>query len=82
MKKLIKFSTQTCSPCRQIKPIFDKVRSSSNIMFEEVDCTENTELAKSLNIRSVPTLVLLEDGVEIKRNVGLISEKDLLKFIS
>ncbi len=83
MKKIIKFSTPSCGPCVQLKPIFEKVKqSTSNIVFEEVDCETNPELPRSLGIRGVPTLILFdENGNEIKRNVGLVSEQQLRQFI-
>lgn len=82
MKKIIKFSTPQCGPCQQLSPIFQKVKNQfPQIQFEEVDCSVDTELAKSLGIRGVPTLVLFDEGEVIKRNLGMISEKDLIKFI-
>lgn len=82
MKKIIKFSTPQCQPCQQLSPIFQKVKNQfPQIQFEEVDCSVDTELAKSLGIRGVPTLVLFDEGEVIKRNLGMISEKDLIKFI-
>ena len=82
MRKIVKFSTVYCGPCKVLGPIFKKVASQTpNIVFEEVDCNDKAELAKSLGIRGVPTLILFEDDVEIKRNVGLISEQELVKFL-
>lgn len=83
MKKIIKFSTSNCGPCLQLKPIFEKVKQSTpGILFQEVDCGVNSELPRSLGIRGVPTLILFdENGTEIKRNVGLVSEQQLRQFI-
>ncbi len=83
MKKIVKFSTIYCGPCKVLSPIFKKVAlNTPNIIFEEIDCDDNAELAKSLGIRGVPTLILFENDIEIKRNVGLISEQELIKFLS
>ena len=82
MKKLVKYSTEYCGPCKVLSPIFKKVASNNpHITFEEIDCGDNAELAKSLGIRGVPTLILFENDIEIKRNVGLISEQELIKFL-
>jgi len=83
MKKIVKFSTKTCGPCKLLQPTFDKVSQQfPSISFENVDCNDNPELPKSLGIRGVPTLILFENDIEIKRNVGLISEQELIKFLS
>jgi len=84
MKKIIKFSTKTCSPCISLKPIFDKVSIENNdVLFESIDCHENPEITQKYGIRGVPCLVLLdEQGNEIKRNVGFINEEQLNKFMA
>lgn len=82
MKKLIKFSTPTCQPCQQLSPIFHKVKNQfPQIQFEEVDCTKDQDAVKTYGIRGVPTLILVEEGEIMKRNVGLISERELIDFL-
>lgn len=67
-KVLLFFSKgETCEPCKEVQQYLDDrgVRGYDKINpFEEID------LSIQHNIKTVPCLVLLEDGVEIKRVVG------------
>ena len=84
MKKIIKFSTLGCVPCQTLKPIFLKVSTEiTDVIFEEVDCNENPEIPRALGIRGVPCIILFdENNIELKRNIGMISEQDLKIFIA
>ena len=42
-----------------------------------IDIDENQELATKYSVRSVPTLVLIEDDTEISRSIGLKNTKEL-----
>lgn len=72
---------ETCEPCKEVQEYLDDrgVRGYYKINpFEEID------LSIQHNIKSVPCLVLLEDGVEIKRVVGakvMVNSKRFDKLI-
>jgi thioredoxin-related protein len=52
------------------------------ITVENVDIDQNLDLAKKHNVRSVPTVVVVDDtGTEIKRAVGMMNEKQILTFL-
>jgi thioredoxin 1 len=53
-----------------------------NVMIEVVDVDVHPEVASDYGIRSVPTLVMLEENIEVKRFVGVKSLKDLEDWIS
>ena len=51
------------------------------VPIEVVDVDEDSERAARYGIRSVPTLILVDDaGVEVKRKVGMMSSDDLTTF--
>ena len=52
-----------------------------DVQVEEIDIDENFEVAKNYNIRGVPTLVLEEDGKEIKRTSGVLMADKIEEFI-
>ena len=82
MKKIIKFSTQSCQPCQNYKPIFQKVASQINdVEFEEVDCNSNPEYARSFGVRGVPATIFINNGNEVNRIIGLIEEDRLISTI-
>jgi thioredoxin 1 len=70
MIKVIKFSASWCNPC---KILSQTLKDKDNI--EEIDVEKNMEMAFKYNVRNVPTLVFLKNGVEVHRTVGLIQPK-------
>ena len=80
MKKLIKFSASWCQPCKALAGNMKYV-DFGDVEVKEVDIDENFEEAQKFNIRGVPTLVLLEDDVEIKRTSGVLMADQIEEFI-
>lgn len=73
---LVDFYATWCGPCRMIVPIIEqlagKVEGKASIAKLDIDQAQET--TGSLQITSVPTLILFKDGKEVKRVVGV---KDL-----
>jgi len=77
--KLLKFSANWCNPCKIIDAQMKRVFPLLEI--QKVDIDIERELTKQYNIRSIPTVVLLDDqNVEIKRFTGSISDAKLKEF--
>jgi len=79
MKKIYKFSATWCGPCKLLSRNLSSIESPIEI--EEVDIEANPELTQQFKVRGVPTLVLIEDDVELKRKVGVISGEEFLNWI-
>ena len=69
MKKVIKFSAPWCGPCKVLSKIISTIETDVEI--EEIDIETNKELAVEYSVRGVPLMVMLEDGVEIRRLPGV-----------
>jgi thioredoxin-related protein len=55
----------------------------TSVPVEEVDINANEELTQQFKIRGVPTLVMVnEDGVELKRKVGVMNPTELQEWIN
>ena len=81
--KVLKFYATWCEPCKMLSRIIEDAKDKININIEDVNIEEQFELAQKYNIRSVPTMVVVaEDGVEIKRQSGMLMEDKLLEFLS
>lgn len=68
MRELLKFKAVWCGPCKSLSNIMEDV--DFGVPVREVDIDDDTETTVKYNIRNVPTLVLVEDGVEVKRMSG------------
>lgn len=76
MKQYIYFSAPWCGPCRMLGPVMERVNAT--IPVQKVNIEEQSALAQQYNVRSVPTVVLLDNGNEIKRIIGAKSESEYL----
>lgn len=80
--KLLKFYAEWCGPCKGLSQIIQQAGDKITIPVESVNIDENIFMAQSFQVRSVPTMVLVDDNEnEIKRQVGLVTEEKLLEFL-
>ena len=81
-KVLIDFNAEWCGPCKMLRPILDKyAEEHDNVKIVSINVDNNSELAKKYNVFSIPCLVLVKDGEEINRSVGLISNSQIDEII-
>ena len=79
---LVDFNADWCGPCRMFKPIleaFGKMHSEVKVVSVNVD--KNDELASKNGVSGLPLVVAFRDGKEIAREVGVQSEKKLMKMV-
>lgn len=69
---VVKFGAVWCGPCKKMEPILEKLEGEfPDITFLSVDVDELPELAKQYKVKAVPTTILLKDGQEANKVVGL-----------
>jgi len=78
MKQILYFTASWCGPCRMLGPIMESVKGQVN--FSKLDVDVEQDLAVKYKVRSVPTLVLVENGVEKSRLVGVHQAPEILNF--
>ena len=72
MVEFKKFGASWCGPCKALAPILTEIKTQfSNVLFTEHDVDEEFEEATKYGIRSVPTVIVLKDGIEVDRIMGL-----------
>ena len=82
MKKVIRFTASWCQPCKVLAKNLESVNNVNNIPIEVVDIDVHQELAVEYGIRSVPTLVMKEENIEVKRFSGVRTLKELENWIN
>ena len=70
MKHVLYFTADWCVPCKKVKPIVEEINKDSLIKFKIINVDHEKELAKSLELKSVPTFILFEEEKEIARITG------------
>ncbi len=75
---LIDFNANWCGPCRMLRPILDEIsKENDNVKIVSINIDNEEDLAREYDVMSIPCLVLIENGKETKRSVGLIPKEDL-----
>lgn len=83
MKTVFYFTADWCNPCKKMKPIAEEIdRDFIDIAFTFIDADSERELVTKFGIKSVPTLILIEDEKEVNRLTGAKTKEELLAFIN
>ena len=80
MKQIKYFSAVWCGPCKTFKPIMTEIANEGHSV-EFIDIDQSQNLALKYNVRSVPTVLVTENGQEISRLVGAVSKQKVLDTI-
>ena len=74
-----KFEAPWCGPCSMLSTVMDSMEIEYPITKINVD--DNKEQVEKYGIRGVPTLILLENGQEVKRKSGMMTKEQLEEFL-
>ena len=74
---LVDFYADWCGPCKMLAPILEKV---DNIDILKVNVDAFSDLAANYGIMSIPTLILFENGKEIKKEIGFKTLEEIKKM--
>lgn len=80
---LIDFNAEWCVPCKEQKPIVDKLKSKyrGRAFVFDLDVDEHPDPALALGITSIPTLIVFKNGNEFQRFIGIQSEDILTQSL-
>lgn len=83
MTTLIDFYADWCAPCQAMKPVLASIMPAyeEKITLEKVDVEADPAKAQEFGVMGIPTFVLLQDGKEIDRKVGMVPEPMLKQWL-
>jgi thioredoxin 1 len=81
---LVDFWASWCAPCKMMAPVLNDVASelTCNSLVGKVNIEHYQSLAQKFKVRNIPTLILLKNGREINRFVGIKNKEFLLQQIN
>lgn len=80
---LVDFWAEWCGPCKQLAPRIEELAEEfdGDVKFVKVDVDENQELAGQFGIRSIPTLLLFDEGEKVDQIVGSVPKERIKEEI-
>lgn len=72
---VVDFFATWCGPCRALSPYIDELAINNNILFAKANIEETPIIANELDVKSLPCVIIFENGKEINRVVGFNKPK-------
>ena len=81
---VVDFWASWCPPCRIIAPIIEKLAKqyAGKIVFAKVNVDQNPKTALAYRVTSIPTLIVIKNGVEVDRIIGAAPEEVIRSIIN
>ena len=79
---LLDFWASWCMPCRMLAPILDEIDAETDeFKICKINVVEEGDLAVQFRVMSIPTLVVMKNGEEVNRSLGVIPKDDVLDLM-
>lgn len=79
---LVDFYAEWCGPCKRLSPIVEEVaKEEEEVKFVKMNIDNCEDIAIEYQVMSIPTLVVMKNGKEVNRSVGLIDKEQVKELI-
>ena len=80
---LIDFWASWCGPCKMMSPVIDAIAEEmgEKIKVCKINIDEEQNLAVKYNVMSIPTFIVIKDGKEVSRSVGVQDKSEIIGMI-
>ena len=80
-KAVVDFYATWCGPCRMFGPVFEEVSKDEDFNFVKLDVDKYSDIAREYGVMSIPTVILFENGNEVKSFTGFMSKDEFMEFL-
>ena len=79
---LIDFWASWCGPCKMLSPVIEEIAEEvTDFKVASCNVDDEMDLASEFGVQSIPTLVVIKNGEEADRSVGVISKEEILSLV-
>ncbi len=81
---IVDFWAEWCGPCKMIGPVLEELATEldGKIKIVKVNVDENNQTAVKFSIRSIPTLMMIQNGEVQAQHIGAASKSQIKEFIN
>ena len=81
---LIDFWASWCGPCKMMSPVIDQIAEEmqDTVKVCKINIDEEQNLAVKYNVMSIPTFVVIKDGREVARSIGVQDKSEIVNMIN
>ena len=80
-KELYYYTANWCQPCQTLGPIMEEIARQIPVHKQNVDYVDPAILTAA-NVRNVPTVILVDNGQELKRFTGVKSNSQIITWLN
>lgn len=78
---VVDFWAEWCGPCKMVAPVLSEIadEQAGKLKITKLNVDENPATAQQFNVMSIPTMIVFQNGAEVKRIVGAKGKAQLLE---